>query len=76
MRKDENSSMFVTALPDTYSLNEYEMNALTKFQSYHSKICKGYGITICFQYSGIGIIKYVKCNKCGKIKNITDYNSQ
>lgn len=57
-----------------YSLNDVETASLVKFQDKHYKKCKG-ETAVTFIETGIGSNITVKCMKCGKVKDISDYGS-
>lgn len=62
----------------TYSLNEKEVEAYTKFQNKHYELhneIKSCGCSVIFTHTGIGLGKTVQCNVCGEKQDITDYDN-
>ena len=62
-----------------FKLNETEVKEYTAFVDKH-KSCKcsattGGKISIIFTPTGLGDVIVVKCNKCGKEKDITDISN-
>jgi hypothetical protein len=58
----------------TYSLNDIESKAFKKFYKKHSKTCKNSYELVTFTATGIGYVITVKCPRCEKEKDVTDYN--
>lgn len=54
-----------------FELTEYEKKKANKFRKKHMHGCMSYT----FSLTGIGIAVKIKCQKCKKKKNITDYDS-
>ena len=54
-------------------VTEIEYNKAEKFRNKHWKKCKS-GILYKIYPSAIGTGLYIKCNKCNKQKDITDYS--
>lgn len=57
----------------TFELSEEETLKADEFRKVH-KDCKGL-FSYIFTPTGIGFSVEIRCNKCGKILDITDYNT-
>ena len=56
-----------------FNLTNIEYVKLKKFQEKHYKKCLS-GTSVIFTGTGISVKVEVKCHKCEKIKDISDYN--
>lgn len=61
------------------SLSPIEDKDVEEFKLKHCSCKKKPGLTGHYSYiltpTGIGYVLEIKCNRCGEIKNITDYNN-
>lgn len=61
----------------TLSPNEYKN--IKEFKLKHCSCKKKHGLAGHYSYiftpTGIGYVLEIKCNRCGEIKNITDYDN-
>lgn len=65
--------MYKSEKPISFKLNEKEMERYEKFKKEH-RACGGL-VEVSFTPTGIGNIVKMKCNGCGKNKDITDVDS-
>lgn len=56
-----------------FNVSYLERELLKKFQNKHFKLCEA-GTSVIFTGTGIGVKIEIRCNKCQKIKDITDYS--
>lgn len=62
----------------SFRLNDVETTSLNIWSANHQKSCgrlRESTYTTMFTGTAIGMKSEVKCNKCGKVKDITDYES-
>jgi len=57
-----------------YSLDDTEKQKSKKFNKKHYEKCDS-GMSVIFTETGIGLKVEVRCNKCNKIKDISNYDT-
>ena len=61
----------------SFELNDIESARYKRWTQNHEKVCppnRGTTYSVTFTPNGIGVGVSIKCSKCGKSKDITDYD--
>lgn len=56
------------------NMNRIETKRFYRFQDIHYKICKSGAPKLELSFTGIGIGYHVRCPKCNRCRDITDYS--